>query len=111
MPGAVGQAVVHHVWAPLSCCCHSAIQPCCSFAERLLQFSNVFQRSSGDGGSGVAVHPRLATQQQRTEAIAAVLQQLRQEVGAVQAGVLICSAMLCVFKLEPAGAAAGRGPC
>ncbi|PRW61448.1 nudix hydrolase chloroplastic-like [Chlorella sorokiniana] len=57
------------------------------FAERLLQFPDVFQRSGSgssggsNGGSsgGVAVHPRLATQQQRTEAIAGVLQQLRAE--------------------------------
>ncbi|KAI7844901.1 hypothetical protein COHA_001550 [Chlorella ohadii] len=50
------------------------------FAERLLQFPEVFQRCSASGSSsGVAVHPRLATQQQRTEAIAGVLQQLRAE--------------------------------
>lgn len=73
------------------CCCPGAEYlfhwPACSFAERLLQFPDVFQRSSSSngGGSGVAVHPRLATQQQRTEAIAGVLQQLRDEVGIVEA--------------------------
>ena len=58
--------------------------PLCSFAERLLQFTDVFHSSgSKDGGSsggGVAVHARLATQQQRTQAIAAVLEQLKAEV-------------------------------
>lgn len=63
-----------------------------SFAQRLLEFSDVFQTSSSSGspsgsdsggGGGapaaVAVNPALATQQQRTEAIAGVLEQLRSE--------------------------------
>ncbi|PSC70515.1 nudix hydrolase chloroplastic-like isoform X1 [Micractinium conductrix] len=46
-----------------------------SFAERLLQFPDVFRR---DGG-GLALHPSLATQQQRTAAVAGVLEVLRGE--------------------------------
>lgn len=56
--------------------------PLCSFAEQLLQFPDVFQAggsSSGSSPRSLAVHPDLATQQQRTEAIGGVLQQLRDE--------------------------------
>lgn len=74
---------------------HSALpcfHPCLwySFAQRLLGYPDVFQSSSNGNspGSGhdssgnanaVAVNPALATQQQRTAAIAGVLEQLRSE--------------------------------
>lgn len=53
-----------------------------SFADRLLRFQDVFQSissSSSSTSASVAVHPQLATQQQRTAAIAGVLEVLRQE--------------------------------
>ncbi|KAL4423749.1 hypothetical protein ABPG75_001050 [Micractinium tetrahymenae] len=56
-----------------------------SFAHRLLEFPDVFQTSGSssssddDAPAAVAVNPALATQQQRTAAIAGVLEQLRAE--------------------------------